>query len=378
MGNNTSVYTDVTVKDDIITKRKFVNDKLEYKYSFPVIEKTKVYFSDLEWQEIKEQGYKDIEFCILDNGSNGISECMGLFDYPNNERASELDQYSVTKGQTPCRGYYYRPGLVYDEKNDFNVIERELGRPEQGKLCRIVFQDYNYNDADMDRCCFSDNKNKCNANLINEYTTTHCNATMEKMCVGNETNPKCIKWLENTNKRNEDIALSFYQDFCSKNFDSMACGYLCKVARENEDYQSGFCDTALQNYCQQNQFDSKCFCVMTPTTIVPDLETYLGPKECWLSACASQRDSKWLTTTQIDTREKCNLTSCIISIDDLTLKNKSKAELINDCVSGTSVNSSYKLDIEGTKKAINIDSTPGVLFYPSLGLLTLTFILLLK
>lgn len=378
MGNSTSVYVDVTVKDGNIIKRKFINDKLDSTYTFSVTEKTKVYFSDLEWQQIKEQGYKDIEFCIQDNGANGISECMGLFDYPNNEKASELDQYAVTKGPTSCKSYFYRPGLVYADGLDFSLVERELGRPEQGKLCRIVYQDYNYNDADMDRCCFSDDKSKCNANLINGYTTTHCNATMEKKCKGDETNPKCILWLENNPTRSENSSLAFYQEFCSNNFDSTACNYFCKISRQNEDYKSAFCDNALKNYCQQHQFDSKCYCVVTPTTIVPDLETYLGPKECWLSSCASQKDSKWLTTAQIDTRQKCNLTSCIITIDELTLKNKSKAELINDCVSGTSVNASYELDVEGTKQGIRIDPTPGILFYPGLGILALSMILLIK
>lgn len=378
MGNSSSVYENVTVENDSLIKRRYVNGELVSTISVGVIEKTKVFFSDIEWKDIKEVGYKDIDFCLLDNNTNGVSECMGLFDYSDNDRGAVLDQYAVTKGPTSCKGYFYRPGMVYFNNSDFEYIKNEFGPPENGKLCRIVYQDYNYNDKDMDRCCFSNNKEKCNANLINGYTTSHCNAVMKKRCKGDESNPKCILWLENNLKREDDMSLEFYQEYCSENFDKQVCNYFCKVSRYNQDFKSSYCDAALTSYCKKNQFNSNCFCVITPTMFVPELETYLGPKECWLSPCSSQKDSKWLLTTQIDTRQKCNLTTCIITIDELTLKNKSKAELINDCVSGTTVNSYYQLESEKPKQEIIIDQTPGVLFYPNLGLLALALILLLK
>lgn len=375
MGSSTSINIHIKVENGYLVKEQKVNGALDYRRSYKITEIGKVYFNDRDWNEIKQAGYRDIQFCILDNGLNGVSECMGLFSNNPSELNHDLDQFAITKSSTVCRSFLYRPGLVYDPDNDFSAIQKEIGKPELGKLCRITYQDYNYNDEDQERCCFSNNTNKCNKNLINDYTTTHCNIVMKKKCVGNELDPKCILWLENNYKRLENSALEFYADYCSKNHSSLACNYLCRVARENEDYRSSYCDIALTNYCNKNKFESNCACVITPSNIIPDVETYLGPKECWLSACSSQPESKWLTTTQLDTRQKCNLTSCVISIDQLILKNNAKAELINDCISGSSVNSSYYLK---KHEKNNIERTPGVLLYPNIALLSLSLILLAK
>lgn len=375
MGNTTTTQTYIGVEDSALYKEVKVNGTVENRLWIKIKENDKVVFSEKEWEEIRQQGYKDIDFCILDNGINGVSECMGLFTDSDNGYASELDQFAVTKGPVTCKSFFYRPGLVYDESVSVEDITKEIGPPEFGKLCRIVFQDYNYNDEDQERCCFSDNKSKCNKNLVNNYTTTHCNVVMKKKCAGDELNPKCMLWLENNYKRLENSALEFYADFCSKNHSSLACDYLCRVARENSDYRSAYCDKALNTFCNNNQFDSRCHCVVTPSNIIPSIESFLGPKECWLSPCSSQPNSKWLTTTQLDTREKCNLTSCVISIDTLILKNQAKAELINDCVSGTSVNSSYNLEKREKNK---LELTPGILLYPNIGLLAFSLILLLR
>lgn len=373
MGNNSTTITKVFVGENEtkLIKEQYIDGNRNYRYMFDITETNKVNYNDKYWESIKEKGYQDIDFCILNNGMNGVSECMGLF--PN---TSNLDQFAVTKGPTKCKSYYNRPGLVYHDKNNFDLIERELGKPEEGTLCRLVFQDYNYDDNDLERCCFSDNKVKCNKNLNNGYNTSHCNIIMQKKCVNNEDDPKCMLWLEKNYDRKENTALEFYSNYCSDNFSSPVCNYLCRVSRENNDYRSSFCDKALTNYCEKNRFDSRCFCVITPTNMIPDIESYLGPKECWFSSCSSQSESKWLTTAQIDTRQKCNLTSCVISIDQLILKNDSKVDLINDCISGSTVNSSY--NIEKRNKGIEIHKTPGVLFYPSIGILSLSLILLLK
>ena len=375
MGNKTSVTTTIrpNSKTTHLVKSVATSNGDNTYYLFPIKEINKINFNDRDWADIKETGYRDLDFCILDNGSNGISECMGLFS----SNVSSLDEYAVTKGPVSCKGFYYRPGMVFDPSNDFDEVKKEIDGVENGKLCRLVYQDYNYDDNDMLRCCFTDNKNKCNKNLINGYTTSHCNIIMQEQCVGNEDDPKCMLWLEQNYDRAENVALEFYMNYCSKHHDTKTCSYFCKEARKNNDYRSTFCDRSLINFCNNNTFNSNCFCVITPSDVVPDIETYLGPKECWLSNCASQSDSKWLLTEQRDTRQKCNLTSCVISIDHLILKNNAKAEFINECVSGASVSSAYSLT-EKKKTGINIEKTPGVLFNPALAILSLTFILLIK
>lgn len=362
-----------------LIKRTYIGDSDNYnQIEFSINEVIKLGYTDNEWEKIKEKGYQDIEYCILDNETNGIGECIGLFSDTNTTKTPVLDQFRVVKGPETCKSYFYRPGSVITDKN-LDKFAQELNEPINGKKCRIVFQDYNYNDENLERCCFSDNKMKCNKHLINDYTTPHCNVIMSNKCKEDPENPKCLLWLENTytDKRMENSALELYSELCSKNHNNTYCDYLCRVARQNNDYRGSFCDKALKNWCKENNHDTRCHCVFTPTENIPDLEQYLGPKECWLSNCTGQPNNKWLLTEQIETRSKCQITSCIINIEQLTLQNNAKAQLINDCVSGTSVNSSFYNTMVSEEEQINKILTPGIFFLPEIGLILSGLILLM-
>lgn len=363
--------TTVTVHDGILDKRQFVNDKLTKQDSFNITETSTVLKSDEEWEKIIEKGYEDIPYCINPK-LNGIEECMGLFPDPN-----KLERFSVTPGTTRCKTYFYRPGLVFNNPNDARLTT-ELGDVFDGTLCKIVYTDYNYDDMDLTRCCFSENTSACNKNLVNGYKTSHCNAIMQDKCVGNESDPKCILWLEENVNRSEDVALTFYSDYCKKNHDKEVCDYMCKVARSHLDYRSEYCDISLKEWCTNNPDNEKCHCVIVPSDKIPETEEYLGPKECWLSSCSSQSNSKWLYTSQLETRQKCNLTACVISIKDLVLNDNSSVELINSCVSGTTISSSRIVEKEENKY---FEKTPGgvmLSFQIGLGALTLALLLIIS
>jgi len=81
MGNKTSVTTTIrpNSKTTHLVKSVATSNGDNTYYLFPIKEINKINFNDRDWADIKETGYRDLDFCILDNGSNGISECMGLF-----------------------------------------------------------------------------------------------------------------------------------------------------------------------------------------------------------------------------------------------------------------------------------------------------------
>lgn len=360
-GTSSKKHTRVYYQNNQIIKATYTgdNDKNPEIETFDASEITKHPFTFASWSHIKDDPEgRSIEFCILDNKTNGIEECMSLFT------KAELEQYSIIKGSEYCDGFFYRPGLIV-APHDVERLRTSVNGVVPGKKCTILYQDYNYNDEDLQRCCFSGTTLKCNDHLTNNYVTSHCNVIMKETCQSKENiySDKCMTWLMNNHYRKEDVALDTYSNFCAKNFDHPVCNYLCNKARENKDYKSEFCDRALKEWCTNNSFDSRCFCVITPSSIIPEIETYLGPKECWLSNCSSQSESKWLLTDQIDTRKKCNLTSCIINIDQMTLKKNAKAELINDCVSGNKISASEANHIEDENNSTeSIIRTPGILF----------------
>lgn len=375
MGNSTS-KTIIKKENDVLVQTFLKNDNIYRQEKYPIIENNYIFYTENQWAEIKKKGYKDVDYCLLDNNSNGIMECAGLFSFDKNK----LNQFSVTKGDTPCKSFFYRPGLIFT--NDPNNTEErlnDLGSVENGKLCRLVYRDEINTDYDTYSCCIKSKKNDCNVKFSDDYKTSHCNEQMKRFCSLYPEHENCMLWLENNIERRENQALEFYSDYCSKNHKSKACDYFCKVSRENSDYRSSYCDVALTKFCKNNS-DPLCGCVNDFSATIPATEEYLGPKECWFSPCSSQTDSKWLLTDQIQTRKNCLLTSCVITIDDLILNGNSKAELINNCVTGTSVNSSYEIkkEFEENNFRMEIEKVPGIfLFFPML-LFSGMLLLLLK
>lgn len=300
-----------------------------------------------EYNYMREtKGNKIINFCLLDNNLNNIEECASIFRPPPTKTYDEfLDEFRVTKSDESCHSLIYRPGSVILEK-DKALTRFNKNEIVPGKLCMLEYQDYNYNDNDLMRCCTTDSNKKCNANLINGYKTDHCNVAMLTFCKINPTSEKCMLWLENSKVRSDDDAFMLYKDYCSKHHDEKLCEYFCIYSRKHADHRSIYCDISLKNWCENNPLDSRCFCIMTPSSKIPEVETFLGPKECWFSSCASQHESRWLSTDQLRTRKECQLTSCVININNLVTNDEASVELINDCITGAKVPSSIKFDTE--------------------------------
>lgn len=340
MGSSQSTTINIYYKNGFIYKETITGTNVS-STACRLTEVNNLTFTEEEWNEIKKKGELEIDFCLVDNNLNSIEECIGLFGKTNNpnEFVKELNQFRVVKSNTKCNSLYFRPGSVIDDR-DLEFMQREITNEIiPGRKCKIIFQDYNYNDNDLKRCCYYDDKTSCNANLINNYTTNHCDTIMIQECDKYPDNKNCFTWLEQTYKRGNNLALEFYSKKCQENHTELYCDYLCKVARDNKDYRSQFCDVALKTWCKNHQYNSNCNCLYTPQDLIPELEEYLGPKVCWLNTCASQSKSKWLTTEQLETRQKCSLTSCIIDIKNLNLNNDAKVSLINNCVAGTKISS---------------------------------------
>lgn len=333
-------------------------------YKAPATEIDKVNFTEEEWEKIKNNS-KEIDFCLIGD-YNTINECAGLFTQYSNDYAFKLDQFRIVEG-SECYSLSFRPGICIEPKNK-KYFDDAYIETIKGNKCKIVYQDFNYNVADINRCCFSDDQSNCNANLINNYTTNHCNGSMVENCKNDMGNPKCIKWLEQTYERFNNEALELYNKWCSDNFDSSNCDYFCKIARNNNDYRSEFCDSALKQWCKTHPSNSKCLCSNTPNSVIPDVETYLGPKECWLSQCSSEQNSKWLTTDQLNIRKKCAVTNCVINIDKLTLNDNASAEFINDCISGgeSSIYINTKEKNIEYKKTVSMGFIPEILISSAL------------
>jgi len=213
---------------------------------------------------------------------------------------------------------------------------------------------------------------------------------MIDFCERNPKSDKCMLWLEKSKDRSDDDAFNIYKDYCSQHHDEKVCDYFCTYSRMFTDHRSVYCDISLKEWCKKNPLDNRCFCVFTPSAKIPEVENYLGPKECWLSDCASQHESKWLTTEQLRTRKECQLTSCVININNLVANDESSVELINDCISGAKVSSSVKYDTEELlmkgrnnieklqrDRSVPIVDTSAVLLSPSSLLITGSIVVLL-
>lgn len=367
MGNNNSSVR--IFPNDINTR--LIKDTNGRQESVGITEIENVNFNENIWDNINKGTPKEIDFCLLENELNGIEECAGLFipkykntEYVNPPYLSEFDKYRITKGESTCYSYLFRPGLVFDPK-DIEKARELFGNENviSGKKCKIEFQDYNYNDTEYVSCCTILNSpdslpnevKNCNINLVNGYKTNHCNIAMIEYCSLHPNNDNCLLWLENSNKRNDITAFQVYSEYCKKNHNDESCEYFCKISRENNSSNSSYCDLSLKEWCSKNPNDSNCFCVLTPSDKIPNLEKYLGPKECWLANCSSQGNMKWLTTEQINTRSNCQITSCIIDVNSLIMNEESELKMINNCVSGVSVSAATynNLDVNKVNKIFN-------------------------
>lgn len=379
MGGTTSSY--INFKDGQLCKEVIRGGNTVSKTCVPASEVSYIDYTDEEWKSLESVGYVDVNYCIDSDDLNGIGECMGIFS--GSDPNGPISKFSFQKGTTPCKTYFYRPGLVFTKQSsdpDFLTAKDTFGGIRNGTLCRLKYRDYNYNDTDLENCCLGlKDSSLCNKNTVNNFTTAHCNVILLKHCVKeNINNDRCMLWLEKGDTRGDDVALKHYSSVCANSHYSKACDYFCKVSRQYEDYRSEYCDVALKKYCENNPNDNNCGCVFTPESKISKVEEFLGPKECWLSECASQANSKWLTTSQRDTRQKCNITSCIISIKELVLSGNGSVDLVNSCLAGTTTNSSSL--ITNKKKSLMevIEDTPGVLFSVQAGILCISLFLLLS
>lgn len=371
-----STETKIEIKYDASSSNivKTVSDGYNQNITrIPAEEINRVQLSEEDWDQIKKDGSKEFNFCLVNN-YNSINECVGLFTDTATEYAFVLDQFRIEYG-SDCYSLNFRPGICVEPKNKYKLDQAQI-EAVPGKKCKIIYQDYNYNVSDILRCCFEPDKRSCNANLKNNYTTNHCNGAMLQKCKDNMDHPNCILWLEKSFERFDNEALEMYQNWCSNNFDSEICDYFCKISRSNNDYKSAFCDTALQNWCKKHPDNDKCLCVFTPNNIIPEVEKYLGPKECWLAQCSSEPNSKWLTTDQLNIRKKCSVTNCVININKLTLNDNATADFINDCTSGNSSNMQQSTNYS----SVEYKNTPYIGFGPEflLGSLLLILVHVLK
>lgn len=268
---------------------------------------------------LDSKGEMEIDYCLAADGD--VRECSVFFN-PNDMKDIAIQTGSV------CKGLNFRPGSIIVEESGWFNRYAYIGN--KCKLKKIGLPIY---DDDMKRCCLQTNTSECNTNLLNNFTTDHCNQFMSEYCATDPENEKCLIWLDNVTKRDNDIALRTYADICKKNFDSFSCTVFCSSARKSN--YSNYCDIALDTWCNNNSVRTECDCYLR-TEKINDFSEFLGPKECWLSSCSNKLvDSKWLSSDQLITKINCKVLSCIITIDKLSLKGQAKANLINTCISGS-------------------------------------------
>lgn len=329
-------------------------------------------FSNI-YHELERNKEIELDFCIIP-GYNGVNECVGLFDKDSNKFSELLDKYSVGATGSSCLSLNFRPGICING----NVVSQLEPYIINGNKCKVIYRDYLYDDVDLKRCCTTDDTKKCNENLINNYKTSHCNIIMEEFCKNSPEEKKCIEWLEKSNVRTDENALLLYSNYCKKNFESNLCTYMCNISRDVINQNSKYCDDALISWCNDNKSNIKCKCLLATSKDIPSIEEYIGPKECWLKECASERDLKWLTTEQLNKRKNCNITSCIISLDKLTMNDESSGEFINDCVQGTKITSTQLYFGKKKEEEIKTDFSPGILLSVPIGIFSLCFLFFLN
>ncbi|CCU55420.1 myristylated protein, essential for entry/fusion (Cop-A16L) [Adoxophyes honmai entomopoxvirus 'L'] len=308
----------------------------------------------------------EVDYCI-GTPYNSLAECALLF---NNDLTSnytrELDNYVITNEGSPCTSLTFRPGSIL-----LGTSEWLDGRTFLGNKCKIIYRGYPIYENDLNDCCTGKRTIGCHETLINNFTTSHCNVTMQSYCIENPEDVYCYRWLENQSKY-YDVALKLYSDLCSEDHTKLYCDYMCGYARDNG--FSGYCDKSLINWCAENKNNPACFCYNPPSNIIPDVESVLGPKECWLSPCTVSYDGqKWLTTDQLNIKKNCTIQSCIITIASLLARGNNKIDLINNCINNLNANTISSMSTSSNNE---INQTWGVYFNPVIFIL-LIFIFLL-
>ncbi|CCU55733.1 myristylated protein, essential for entry/fusion (Cop-A16L) [Choristoneura biennis entomopoxvirus] len=312
----------------------------------------------------------EIEYCI-GTPYNSLAECALIFN--NNilsNYTNELDNYVITNEGASCTSLTFRPGSVL-----YGNSEWLEGRTFVGNKCKIKYRGYPIYENDLYECCTGKRIEGCHETLINNFTTSHCNVTMQNFCYENPEEIYCYRWLDSQSKT-YDVALKLYSDLCSNDHTKLYCDYMCKYAR---DYGfSGYCDKSLESWCSDNKNNSLCFCYNPPADIIPDVEEVLGPKECWLAPCTvSYRSQKWLTTDQLNIKQNCNIQSCIITIGSLVTRGNNKIDLINNCINN--LNASTIIESNNLSNTVNdeIKQTWGVFFDPIILILIIFLFLLI-
>ncbi|AAG02824.1 putative myristylated membrane protein [Betaentomopoxvirus amoorei] len=312
----------------------------------------------------------EINYCI-GTPFNSLAECALLFN--NNilsNYTSELDNYVITNEGSPCTSLTFRPGSIL-----YGNSEWLEGRTFVGNKCKIRYRGYPIYENDLRECCTGKRTSGCHETLINNFTTPHCNVTMQNFCRQNPEDLYCYRWMYSQSKT-FDIALKLYSELCSIDHTKLYCDYMCVYARENG--YPGYCDDSLSNWCKNNSNNSLCFCYNPPTEFIPDVEEVLGPKECWLAPCTvSYSGQKWLTTNQMNIKKNCNIQSCIITIGSLLTRGNNKIDLINNCINN--LNASTVINSENLSNVtdIKINQTWGVFFDPVIFILIIFIFILI-
>ncbi|CCU56329.1 myristylated protein, essential for entry/fusion (Cop-A16L) [Mythimna separata entomopoxvirus 'L'] len=311
----------------------------------------------------------EINYCI---GSpyNSLEECALLFNTSNIQGyTSELNNYVVTNEGSPCTSLTFRPGSIL-----YGDSEWLDGRTFTGNRCKIIYRGFPIYENDLYECCTGKRITGCHETLINNFTTSHCNVTMQSYCASNPEDVYCYRWL-NSQSKSYDVALKLYSDLCSIDHTKLYCDYMCIYARENG--FAGYCDKSLINWCSRNSNNPLCYCYIPPSSIIPDVEEVLGPKECWLAPCTvSYNGQKWLTTEQMNIKKNCSIQSCIITIGSLIARGNNKIDLINNCINNLNANTTSGSDTTDITN-INIQQTWGVFFDPIILLLLICLFVLL-
>jgi hypothetical protein len=305
------------------------------RYGFPIFPSQGIFGSSLDLNNF----YSINKKYNLDTSLNEVITPICINNYfPINYYYDSINFNNTTykdwiyeKGPS-CKTIKNLPG--YDLSNIFN---QHIGRDEyatlqsaleDGNLLKLKKEKW-YTDETYLTYCLTEE---------NDYSSNpRCNGVMFNYCTGNLTNPKCVAWMDGTTKQSNTIGLDLYLPHCKKYLFSQECSYFSQSSLA---YNTLYRDEAIKTYCENNLSDSNCLCINTK--IIPNnlITQYLGPKACWLSGCTNKNlDNKYMLTEDLNTRNKCKINGCLISIGNLKLSNNSEAniDLINQCVNQNNI-----------------------------------------
>lgn len=311
-----------------------------------------------------------IDFCIpgdWDAPSNSFSpytaslgHCAALF------RAEDLVGAIVSIDiDADCYTFKRRPGVIVDSSFDNNVINKYYRQVSGGKKCRLGFTGDPYDDTSQFSngyplvssildCCLTQSCYKVlpdsvhepsiKADTSNNFTTAHCDSTMQVYCNAeqNWTQDMCITWMGNRLENRSKAGLEIYRDNCSEEMTQDACDYFGTYAHHKfSGRYTEYADDALDYYCNHHPTEPNCQCYLGANynQFAKNLEESLGPTVCWLAECTTNLNGeKWLTRDMIITRKDCQTINCIISIDQLNADEATRIKLYNYCTNKNETN----------------------------------------